>query len=65
MLNKGNPPCFKINKYIKEASQHYKVAVNELTEARKNDKIALAVDGCEKGWFALNLAVKALFVEKR
>lgn len=53
-----------MNKYITEAKQYYKVAVDELAEASKNGKIKLAVDGCEKAWLALNLALKEMFVKK-
>jgi len=53
-----------MDKYIKEAKRYYKIALKELREASKNGKIELAVDGCDKGWLSLNLALKAMFSKK-
>lgn len=53
-----------MDRYIKEAKDYYKVAVDELTEGKNNGNIKLAVDGCEEGWLALNLAVKSMFIRK-
>lgn len=52
------------NKYIEEAKEYYRIALEELAEASKNGKSELAVDGCEKGWLSFNLALKAMFVLK-
>ena len=52
------------NKYIEEAKKYYQIALDEIAEARKNGGIEHAVGGCDKGWLALNLALKAMFVQK-
>ncbi|MCK4352082.1 hypothetical protein KAW65_01610 [candidate division WOR-3 bacterium] len=60
-----------MNKYIKEAKRYYQIALKEIEESSKNGNPAhnlcageMAVDGCEKGWLSLNLAIKAMFLKK-
>lgn len=53
-----------MDKYIKEARKYYQIAVDEIKEVQKDGKVELAVDGCDKGWLALNLALKVMFIQK-
>lgn len=48
--------------YLKEAKKYYNIALQELAESKENAELELAVDACDKGWLALNLALKGMFV---
>ncbi|MBI4649279.1 MAG: hypothetical protein HY738_22450 [Bacteroidia bacterium] len=52
------------NKYIEEAKKYYQIALDEIEKSKGNGKIEYAVDGCDKGWLSLNLALKAMFIQK-
>ena len=52
------------NKYIVEAKKYYQIALEESEKSKANGKIEYAVDVCDKAWLSLNLAIKAMFIQK-
>ena len=52
------------NGYIKKAKEFFELAKKEIEESKKNGKQNIAVDGCTKGYLALDLATKGLFLKK-
>ncbi|MBI4947072.1 MAG: hypothetical protein HY840_11805 [Bacteroidetes bacterium] len=51
-------------KHIEEAKKYYQIALEEIEKSKGNGKIEYAVDGCDKGWLALNIALSAMFLQK-
>jgi len=51
------------NGYIKKAKKFLELAKKEIEKSKKNGKLNIAVDGCEKAWLAVVLATKGLFAK--
>lgn len=49
--------------YIEEAKKYFQIAVDEILKSKKNGDIKYAVNGCEKGWLAFNIALDAYFLK--
>ena len=52
------------NGYIKKAKKFLELAKKEIEKSKKNSDPHIAVDGCAKGYLALDLATKGLFQKK-
>jgi len=50
-------------KYIEEAKKYFQIAVDEIQKSKQNGDIQYAVNGCEKGWLAFNIALDGYFVK--
>jgi len=54
----------KVEEYIEEARKYLSVAKKEIFEWRRDGRIELGVDGCDKGWLSYNIALKAFLLKK-